>query len=475
MRRRRKTKILATLGPSASEPERIRDLFEAGADVFRINMSHTSHAALAQLRGHVRALEEEMGRPIAVLVDLQGPKIRLGEIPGGRRLLKEGERVRLVRKVAADNEADIPIPHAEVFAAMKQRHSLLIDDGRVRLRLFGVKDDSAEAFVEVGGEIKDRKGVNMPDTLLPVPAMTQKDRSDLDAALNLGVDWVALSFVQRPEDVAELKKIVAGRAGVLAKIEKPKALAALPEILELADALMVARGDLGVELPLEEVPGKQKQIIRMARKAGKPVVVATQMLESMVTSSTPTRAEVSDVANAIFESADAVMLSAETASGQHPVEAVAMMDRIAVSVEQDPMYQAIVDAQRTPPEATTPDAMMAAVHEVTQTIHARAIVCWTTSGSTAVRAARERSEAPIVVLTPSIATARRMSLVWGLHSVLTEDAHDMDDVVERASRLAFQEGFAKVGERVVITAGIPLGTPGSTNMLRVAFVGSGAL
>jgi pyruvate kinase len=304
--------------------------------------------------------------------------------------------------------------------------------------------------------------------------MTQKDRSDLDAALNLGVDWVALSFVQRPEDVAELKKIVAGRAGVLAKIEKPKALAALPDILDLADALMVARGDLGVELPLEAVPGKQKQIIRMARKAGKPVVVATQMLESMVASSTPTRAEVSDVANAIFESADAVMLSAETASGQHPIEAVAMMDRIAVTVEQDPMYQAIIDAQRTPPEATTPDAMMAAVHEVTQTIHARAIVCWTTSGSTAVRAARERSEAPIVVLTPSIATARRMSLVWGLHSVLTEDAHDMDDVVERASRLAFQEGFAKVGERVVITAGIPLGTPGSTNMLRVAFVGSSA-
>jgi pyruvate kinase len=472
MRRRRKTKILATLGPASSSPERIRALFEAGADVFRINMSHTSHTALAELRGHVRALEEEMGRPIGVLIDLQGPKIRLGTMPGGRRMLKEGDRVRLVRKVSADNDTDIPIPHAEVFAAMKQQHGLLIDDGRVRLRLFGVKDDTAEAFVEVGGEIKDRKGVNMPDTLLPVPAMTQKDRSDLDAALNLGVDWVALSFVQRPEDVAELKKIVAGRAGVLAKIEKPKALAALPEILELADALMVARGDLGVELPLEAVPGKQKQIIGMARKAGKPVVVATQMLESMVMSASPTRAEVSDVANAIFESADAVMLSAETASGEHPVGAVAMMDRIAVAVESDPIYQSIIDAQRTPPEATTPDAMMAAVHEVTQTIHARAIICWTTSGSTAMRAARERAEAPIVVLTPSIDTARRMSLVWGLHSVLTEDAHDMDDVVERASRFAFQEGFAKVGERVVITAGIPLGTPGSTNLLRVAFVGS---
>ena len=472
MRHRRKTKILATLGPSSSTPERIRALFEAGVDVFRINMSHTSHTALAELRGYVRALEQDTGRPAGVLVDLQGPKIRLGTIPGGRRMLKEGDRVRLVRKVESDNDIDIPIPHAEVFAAMKQQHGLLIDDGRVRLRLFGVKDDTAEAFVEVGGEIKDRKGVNLPDTLLPVPAMTQKDRSDLDAALNLGVDWIALSFVQRPEDVAELKKIVAGRAGVMAKIEKPKALQSLPEILELADALMVARGDLGVELPAEAVPGKQKHIVQMARKAGKPVVVATQMLESMITASAPTRAEVSDVANAIFESADAVMLSAETASGAHPIEAVEMMDRIAAAVEVDPLYQSIVDSQRTPPEQTTPDAIMAAVHEVTRTIHARAIVCWTASGSTALRAARERSEAPIVVLTPSLQTARRMAIVWGLYCIHTEDAHDMDDVVDRASEFAFKEGFAQPGERIVITAGIPLGTPGATNMLRVAFVGN---
>jgi pyruvate kinase len=354
---------------------------------------------------------------------------------------------------------------------MKQQHSLLIDDGKVRLRLFGVKDDTAEAFVEVGGEIKDRKGVNMPDTLLPVPAMTQKDRSDLDAALNLGVDWIALSFVQRPEDVAELKKIVAGRAGVLAKIEKPKALDSLPEILELADALMVARGDLGVELPVEAVPAKQKYITRLARKAGKPVVVATQMLESMISAPMPTRAEVSDVATAVFDGADAVMLSAETASGAYPIDAVTMMDRIAFSVEGDETYQSIIEAQRTPPEATTADAMMAAVHEVTQTIHARAIICWTGSGSTALRAARERSEAPIIALTPSLQTARRLALVWGLHSVHTEDAHDMDDVVDRATRFAHHEGFAKPGDRVVITAGVPLGTPGATNMLRVAFVG----
>ena len=470
MRRRRKTKIVATLGPASSTPERIQALFDAGADVFRINMSHTSHAQLDALHKAVRALESSSGRPIAILVDLQGPKIRVGTFEGGRCVLQAGERVRIVRRVNATQRGEIPIPHAEVFAALKERHGLLIDDGRVRLRLLSRKDDFAEAVVEVGGEIKDRKGVNLPDTLLPVGAMTAKDRTDLDYALNLGVDWIALSFVQRPEDVAELKKHVAGRAAVLAKIEKPKALERLDELLEISDALMVARGDLGVELPLEAVPGKQKQITRMARRAGRPVVVATQMLESMITSPMPTRAEVSDVATAVFESADAVMLSAETAAGQYPVEAVETMDRIAAAVENDPLFQSIIDAQRSQPEETTPDAITAAVHEVTRTIHARAIVCWTKSGSTGLRAARERPEAPIVALTPSLDTARRLSLAWGLHCVHTEDAHDLDDVVDRAARFAFQEGFAKNGERIVVTAGVPLGTQGATNLLRVAFV-----
>jgi pyruvate kinase len=337
--------------------------------------------------------------------------------------------------------------------------------------LLTVKEYYADAIVIVGGEIKDRKGVNLPDTLLPIPAMTEKDRSDIDAALHLGVDWIALSFVQRPDDVAELKKIVAGRAAVLAKIEKPKALEWLPDILEMADALMVARGDLGVELPLEAVPGKQKQIVRAARKAGKPVVVATQMLESMINSPVPTRAEVSDVATAVFEGADAVMLSAETASGKYPIEAVQVMDRIAQSVESDPLYTSILEAQRNEPEETTADAIMAAVHQITHTIRARAVVCWTKSGSTGLRAARERPEAPIILLTPLVETARRLSIAWGLHCVTTEDAHDLDDVVDRAARIAWQEGFAKAGERVVVTAGVPLGTPGSTNLLRVAFVG----
>jgi pyruvate kinase len=471
MRRGRKTKIVATLGPSSSSPEQLKALFEAGADVFRINMSHTSHELLGQLHARLRALETEEKRPICILADLQGPKIRLGTLPGGKINLVEGARIKLLREASSDDPSVIPIPHAEVFAALKQKHCLLIDDGKIRLRTWSAKPDSAEAIVEVGGELKDRKGVNLPDTLLPVSAMTDKDRSDLDAALHLGVDWIALSFVQRPDDVAELKKLVRGRAGVLAKIEKPKALETLPEIIELADALMVARGDLGVELPLESVPGWQKEITRAARKVGKPVVIATQMLESMIESSAPTRAEVSDVATAVFDGADAVMLSAETAAGKHPVEAVAVMDRIAIAVESGPLFQSIMDGQRATPEETTPDAIMAAVHQITHTVHARAIVCWTGSGSTGLRAARERPEAPIIALTPSVETARRLSIAWGLHCVMTDDAHDLDDVVERAASIAYEEGFAKPGERIVITAGVPLGTPGATNLIRVAFVG----
>jgi pyruvate kinase len=470
MRRRRKTKILATLGPASNTREKMHALFDAGVDVFRINMSHTNHDMLKAMVSDLRALSEEVKRPIGILCDLQGPKIRLGRLPGGPRMLVEGERIKLVLGETTDKPEEVPIPHPEIFQAIKQKHALLIDDGKVRLRLLKKADTYADAIVEVAGEIKDRKGVNMPDTLLPMSAMTPKDRADLDAALELGVDWIALSFVQRPEDVAELKKIVAGRAGVLAKIEKPKALASLQGILELSDALMVARGDLGVELPLERVPGLQKQIIRAARKAGKPVVVATQMLESMIKAPMPTRAEVSDVAQAVFEGADAVMLSAESASGDYPVEAVSMMDRIATTVEDDPLYRSIIEAQRGIPEKTTPDAIMAAVHEVTETIEAKAIITWTKSGVTALRAARERPSAPIIAPTPDLATTRRLCLVWGTHSVLTEDIRDFDDMVKRASQIARQEGFAQAGERIVITAGVPLGTPGATNMLRVAFV-----
>lgn len=471
MRRSRKTKIVATLGPSSSSREQLKALFEAGADVFRINMSHTPREHLATLHGRVRGLEREEGRPIGLLVDLQGPKIRVGEMVGGATELHAGARINLILASKSRDDGVIPIPHPEIFAALKPDDKLLIDDGRVCLRIDTASRESALAIVLSDGTVKDRKGVNLPDTVLPIPALTEKDRNDLDAALNLGVDWVALSFVQRPDDVAEVRKLVSGKAAVLAKIEKPKALDWLPEILDLTDALMVARGDLGVELPLESVPIRQKEITRAARRAGKPVVVATQMLESMIEAAAPTRAEVSDVATAVFDGADAVMLSAETAAGKHPVEAVAMMDRIASAVEATPLFQSFMDAQRSEPEETAPDAIMAAVHQVTHTMHARAIVSWTKSGSTGLRASRERPEAPIIALTPSIETARRLSLAWGLHCVLTDDAHDLDDVVERAVYIAATEGFAKPGERIVVTAGVPLGTPGATNLLRVAFVG----
>jgi pyruvate kinase len=413
-----------------------------------------------------------VNRPIGILADLQGPKIRLGTIPGGSRMLKLDEKVRLVLGESSDKADEIPIPHPEIFQAIKQKHALLIDDGKVRLRLLKKADTFAEAIVEVAGEIKNRKGVNMPDTLLPISAMTPKDRKDLDAALKIGVDWIALSFVQRPEDMAELKAIVKGRAGCLAKIEKPKAIESLEGILELSDALMVARGDLGVEMPLEAVPGLQKLITRAARKAGKPVVVATQMLESMIQSPVPTRAEVSDVATAIFDGADAVMLSAESASGAYPVIAVETMDRIARQVEQEPHYQTAIESWRHAPECTTADAIMAAVHQVTQTLQARAIICWTKTGSTALRAARERSPAPIIAVTPSLDTARRLALVWGLHCLTSEDMHSLDDMVDRAVSFAECEGFAVKGDHVVVTGGVPLGITGTTNMLRVAVVGS---
>jgi pyruvate kinase len=471
MRRSRKTKIVATLGPSSSSPEQLKALFEAGADVFRINMSHTSRERLAELHGRVRTLEREESRPIGLLVDLQGPKIRLGEMAGGATDLEAGVRVNLILAAKSVDTGVVPVPHSEVFAALKPGDKLLIDDGKISLRIDRAGRESASAVVLIGGIVKDRKGVNLPDTVLPIPALTAKDRSDLEAALNLGADWVALSFVQRPEDVADVRKVVSGKASVLAKIEKPKALDWLSEILDLTDALMVARGDLGVELPLESVPIRQKEITRAARRAGKPVVVATQMLESMIEAAAPTRAEVSDVATAVFDGADAVMLSAETAAGKHPIDAVTMMDRIASAVEATPLFQSFMDAQRSEPEETTPDAIMAAVQQVTHTMHARAIVSWTKSGSTGLRAARERPEAPIIALTPSIETARRLSLAWGLHCVLTDDAHDLDDVVERAAHIAESEGFAKPGERIVVTAGVPLGTPGATNLLRVAFVG----
>ena len=472
MRRLRRIKIVATLGPASSERAIIARLFEAGADVFRINMSHTSHDRMRELIGMIRDIEAQYGRPIGVLVDLQGPKLRLGTFGGGFTMLKKGERFTLDSDPAPGDAKRVYLPHPEILQALAPGHTLLLDDGKVRLVAVETNPTRAVTRVEVGGKLSDRKGVSLPETTLSFSALVAKDRSDLEAALNAGIDWLALSFIQRPEDIAEATKITRGRAAVMAKIEKPQAVLRLADIMEQTDALMVARGDLGVEMPLEKVPGIQKQITRAARRAGKPVVVATQMLESMITSPVPTRAEVSDVATAIFEGADAIMLSAESAAGQFPIEAVATMNRIAEEVEADPTYRSIIQSQRAEPEATGADAIAAAARQIAETLDLSAVICWTSSGSTALRMARERPESPVVAISPNLATGRKLSLAWGVHCVVAEDAHDQDDMVERACRIAFKDNFAKAGRRVIIVAGVPLGTPGATNMLRIAYVGA---
>ncbi len=471
MRRLRRAKIVATLGPASSDAAMIKKLFAAGADVFRINMSHTSQDRMRELVGMIRGVERDSGRPIGILVDLQGPKLRLGTFTGGQATVANGGSFVLDSDPATGDATRAYLPHPEIFAAVEPGHTLLIDDGKVKLRVTEADPKRMVTRVEVGGRLSDRKGVSLPDTTIPFSALADKDRSDLEAALNAGIDWVALSFIQRPEDIADAKKVTRGRAAVMAKIEKPQAVARLPDILEIADALMVARGDLGVEMPLEKVPAVQKQMTRMGRQTGKPVVVATQMLESMINSPVPTRAEVSDVATAIFEGADAVMLSAESAAGKYPVEAVAMMDRIAQEIEGDELYRSILDSQRAEPEATGADAIADAARHIADTLDLAAVVCWTSSGSTAFRVARERPRAPVIAVSPNIATGRKLAVVWGVHCVITEDAHDVDDMVDRACRIAFKEGFAKPGQRIITVAGVPFGTPGATNMLRIAYVG----
>jgi pyruvate kinase len=427
---------------------------------------------MRELVAMIRGIENETERPIGILVDLQGPKLRLGTFAGGSVTVKNGDSFILDSDSAPGDATRAYLPHPEIFSGAEKGHTLLIDDGKVRLTVTQAEPKRMVTRVEVGGKLSDRKGVSLPDSTIPFSALAEKDRSDLEAALNAGIDWVALSFIQRPEDIAEAKKITRGRAAVMAKIEKPQAVHRLGEIMDLADALMVARGDLGVEMPLEKVPGVQKQMTRAGRIAGKPVVVATQMLESMINSPVPTRAEVSDVATAIFEGADAVMLSAESAAGKYPVEAVATMNRIAEEIESDPLYRSILDAQRAEPEATGADAIADAARHIANTLDLAAVVCWTSSGSTGLRVARERPRPPIVALSPNIATGRRLAVVWGVHCVITDDAHDQDDMVDRACRIAFKEGFAKSGQRIIIVAGVPLGTPGATNMLRIAYVGS---
>jgi pyruvate kinase len=471
MKRNRKVKILATLGPASSDEAMIEKLHLAGADLFRINMSHASHDVMRELIARIRSVEARVGRPIGILADLQGPKLRVGKFADTKVTLTAGQTFTLDNNQEPGDVNRVFLPHPEILTSVKPGDRLLIDDGKLMLRAEKCDGTSIVTTVISGTSISDRKGISLPDTLLAVGVLTDKDRVDLDAVLATNeVDWVALSFVQRPEDLIEVRNISGGKVGLMSKIEKPQAIERIDEIIALSDALMVARGDLGVEMPLETVPGLQKQLIRACRRAGKPVVVATQMLESMITSPVPTRAEVSDVATAVFEGADAVMLSAESASGVYPVEAVSTMASVASTVEQDPHYSGIIYAQRAQPEATGADAISLAARQIAETLQLSAIVTYTSSGTTGLRAARERPQVPILALSPKIQTARRLSVVWGLHCVVTSDATDLDDMVNRACRITVSEQFAKPGDRIIISAGVPLGTPGSTNMVRIAYI-----
>ncbi len=470
MPRRRKAKIIATMGPASSDPKTARQLYEAGVDVFRLNFSHGTHDDHRRNFETVRTIERDARHPIGILMDLQGPKLRVGQIAGGTVELVAGAPFRLDLDPAQGDARRVPLPHPEIFAALTPGAELLIDDGKLRLKVEDCGKDFAETQVLTGGPLTNRKGVNVPGTILPISPLTDKDRKDLRFGLELGVDWVGLSFVQRPEDVAEARRLIAGRAAIMIKVEKPAAMTHLEQLAEQADAVMVARGDLGVEMPPEDVPSLQKRIIRACRLAGKPVVVATQMLESMIHAPAPTRAEASDVATAVYDGADAVMLSAETASGDYPVEAVTMMHRIVVRTEADPLYRPLLHALHPEPEPTAPDAISAASAQVAHTINAAAIVCYTTSGSTALRAARERPDVPILVLTSKIETARRLAATWGAHCVQTADVSSFQEMVQKACRIAKTEAIAKPGDKVIVTAGVPFGTPGATNVLRIAWI-----
>ena len=470
MRREGSTKIVATLGPSSSTKDGIRALVQAGADVFRFNFSHGTHADHSARLAMLREIEAELDRPIGALMDLQGPKLRVGTFAEGQVVLEPGQRFRLDLDPAPGDGRRVHLPHREIFDAVERGTHLLLDDGKLRVRVDHIGGDHLDTVVEIGGPLKERKGVNVPDAMLKVSPLTPKDRDDLRFGLDQGFDWVALSFVQRPEDVAEARRLVAGRAALMAKIERPTAVDHLDGILELADGIMIARGDLGVELPPEDVPGLQKRMVRAARAAGKPVVVATQMLESMLTAPAPTRAEASDVATACYDGADALMLSGESAAGEYPIEAVAIMDRIINKVERDPLYRSYVTAYAAEAEHTAADAITQAAATVARTVNAACIVTYTTSGTTALRAARERPDHPILGLITRLGTARRLSVVWGVRAMICEDARDLDDMIAKARGAAVRAGMASAGQALVVTAGLPFGTPGATNMLRIAYV-----
>ncbi len=468
---KRNTKIVATIGPASNTPEMIAALFEAGVNMFRLNFSHGKTEEHKAVVGHIRALEKKTGRPIAILADLQGPKLRIGTFEKGSITIKKGMTIRFDLDSKPGNESRVNLPHLEILAVLDKGSQIFLDDGKVRAVVTKKGKDFVEAEIKSGSGLSDRKGLNVPGTVIPIPALTDKDRKDLKAALEIGVDWIAQSFVQKPEDVAEAKKLIGGRAALMVKIEKPSALECLDEILALADGAMLARGDLGVEIPPEDVPAVQKRVVRQVRDHGKPIVVATQMLESMITNARPTRAEASDVATAVYDGTDAVMLSAETASGSYPVNAVEFMDKICRSTEEDETYLQMMSGAHPGTLGDPSDAITTAAYYTAQDVEAVCIVTYTMSGSTALRMARQRPDIPIVCLTPRLEVARRMIVSYGVHAVHAPEIQDeFSGPVPHASRILQQEKIAKKGDRFVMTAGVPFGTPGSTNLLRIAEV-----
>ena len=468
MRRHRNVKIVATLGPASSDYDTIRALFDAGADVFRLNMSHGSHDDIRERHTIIRDVERDTGRPIAILADLQGPKLRCGAFADGSAELAEGARFRFDLDDVPGDATRVQLPHKEIFEALSDGATILVNDGKLRLRVDTCDARSADCTVVTGGTISDRKGVNVPDVVLPLAALSPKDRDDLEFVCELGVDWLALSFVQRAADVEEARALAKDRAAILSKIEKPAAVEAFDEILDASDGIMVARGDLGVELPVQAVPPIQKRLTRRCRAAAKPVIVATQMLESMIEAPTPTRAEVSDVAAAIYEGADAVMLSAESAAGQYPLEAVQTMNAVAEEIEADTTYREIIEASRQAERTSTADGIVAAAREIAETTDIVAICVFSHSGATALKVSRERPRVPIIALTPFVEAARRMTLTWGAHCVTTQPVDRFKHAVVSAVRAAKSNGFAQPEDSVVVTAGVPFNVSGSTNILRVA-------
>jgi pyruvate kinase len=468
MRRHRNVKIVATLGPVSSTYEMIRALHEAGADVFRLNMSHGTHEELAARHAVIRQVERDLDSPIAILADLQGPKLRVSTFANGAEDLVEGAAFRLDLDPAEGDMTRVCLPHPEIFAALEVGAHLLVNDGKIRLGVESCGADFADCTVVTGGTISNRKGVNVPDVVLPLAALSEKDRKDLEFACQLGVDWLALSFVQRAGDVEEARDLAKGRAAILSKIEKPSAVKSFEEILAVSDGIMVARGDLGVELPVQNVPPIQKRLVRRCRAVAKPVIVATQMLESMIESPMPTRAEVSDVATAIYEGADAIMLSAESAAGQYPVEAVRTMDNVAREVEHDPTYREVIEASRRAVRHTVADGIVAAAREIAETTEIKVICCYTQSGRTAALVARERPRVPVIGMTSLRSTARRMALTWGVTCVMTPELERFKQAVVNAARAARSLGMATEEDQIVVTAGVPFNVQGTTNILRVA-------